>query len=363
MRLTLNWQALEHQLFDSARQVLQAHLDQGEGPLYAAAFHASYREEEAVLSLPSFAANSLQALEENDPDPQDQSFSSLKWNPADWQWDWDVGDYASAELIALDEPLQAFATRAGTGEWRGAERRFLVTVARAARALGKHFSGHPGVTEDFVVIFHDFGGDIALAKRSISRQQFETLFPVELEIENTLKHVSTLPLAGQAAFYLSRLHRFDGVSCEVAEPWLIAHGKVAQEGLLEQLQHHKEATSAARILGLAGCSDPVVIDALRQQALHTHQPPLRNWCATSLGYLGDFDWLIEQAADIAVSGFCANFGSFRERGAYPPVLDHAPLRRLLEQRPELAAAVEEHLDEHDWRAITCPKIPPHSSDG
>jgi hypothetical protein len=53
----MNWKGLEQALFDAARQVLQTLLDEGGSPLYGAAFHASYREEGEVLSLPSFAAN------------------------------------------------------------------------------------------------------------------------------------------------------------------------------------------------------------------------------------------------------------------------------------------------------------------
>ncbi|KQQ67954.1 hypothetical protein ASF84_02115 [Pseudomonas sp. Leaf127] len=342
----MNWQAFEQHMFDSARQALHAHLDQAGAPLYAAAFHGSYREEEAVLSLPSLAFNSLQALDEDFADETDQSFSSVKWNPADWRHDLDI-EYATPALLALDETLQAFANRAGPRQWRHAERRFMVSVARAARALGAHFAGHPGVTADFVVIFHDFDGDIGLARRSISRQQFESLFPVELAIETTLKAVATQSEAEQAAFYLGRLHRVDGVSGEVAEPWLIAHGAAAQQGLIEQLMSKKDATPAARILGLAGRADPVVIDALRQQALRTRQAPLRNWCASALGYLGDFDWLIEQAQEVAVSGFCAPFDSFRRKGARRPVLDYAPLQRLLEQRPEWTAMIEDTLGEQN----------------
>lgn len=339
------WKALEQHLFDSARSVLQDLLDQEQAPLYAAAFHASYREQEQMLSLPSLAANSQQALDDNYPDEQDQSFSSVKWNPADWRWDWHVDDYASAELLALDEPLQAFANRGRPRQWRSAERRFLVSIVRAARSLGEHFRGHPGVSADFVVIFHDFAGDVGLVKRSISPRQFDLLFPVERQIEATLRQVASLPEAEQATFYLSRLAHVDGVSCEVAETWLIAHGNTAQAGLIEQLQHYENATSAARILGLTGHAAPAVIDALRQHALTTRQSALRNWCAAALGHLHDHVWLIEQTSEIAVHGCCASFSSFRWRSARRPVLDYRVLEQLLEQRPDLHSEVQQCMDE------------------
>jgi HEAT repeat protein len=339
----MNWKALEQALFDAARQTLQTLLDEGGSPVYAAAFHASYREEEGVLSLPSFGANSLQALSEDFPDNDDESFSSVKWNPADWRWDWEI--CATEPFKQLDDELQAYANWLRPREWQAAERRFLVTVSRAARALGRHFSGHPGVTPSFVVIFHDFGGYTALAKRSMTRQQFEENFPVELAIENQLREVAALPLAEQAAFYVSRLHCFDGVSGEDAEPWLIANGRPAQAALIEELNRHKEPTAAARILGLAGIADEPVIQALRRQAIEAPEQPTRNWCATALGYLEDFDWLMQQAPDVAVAGICANLDGFRWRSVQPPVLDYRPLERLLDQRPEVRAAVEEKFEE------------------
>ena len=339
----MNWKALEQALFDAARQTLQTLLDEGGSPLYAAAFHASYREEEAVLSLPSFAANSLQALSEDYPDEEDESFSSVKWNPADWRWDWEI--CAGEPFTRLDDELQAHANRLGPRQWQAAEQRLLVTVSRAARSLGRHFSQHPGVTPGFVVIFHDFAGYMSLAKRSMTRQQFEDNFPVELAIENTLRDVAALPLAEQVAFYVSRLHCSDGISGEDAERWLIANGRPAQAALIEQLNGHKQPTNAARILGLAGIADEPVIQALRRQAIEACEQPTRNWCAKALGYLEDFDWLMQQTPDVVVAGICANFDGFRWRGVQPPVLNYTPVKRLLDQRPELRAAVEETLEE------------------
>ncbi|WP_442109360.1 DUF4303 domain-containing protein [Pseudomonas sp. NUPR-001] len=339
----MNWKALEQALFDAARQTLQTLLDKQGSPLYAAAFHASYREEEAVLSLPSFAANSLQALSEDYPDEEDESFSSVKWNPADWRWDWEI--CAGEPFTRLDDELQTHANRLGPRQWQAAEQRLLVTVSRAARSLGRHFSQHPGVTPGFVVIFHDVAGYMPLAKRSMTRQQFEDNFPVELAIENTLRDVAALPLAEQVAFYVSRLHCLEGISGEDAERWLIANGRPAQAALIERLNGHKASSAAARILGLAGMAEEPVIQALRRQAIEACKQSTRNWCTNALGYLEDFDWLMQQAPDVAVAGICANFDGFRWRGVQPPVLNYTPVERLLDQRPELRAAVEETLED------------------
>jgi len=339
----MNWKALEQALFEAARKPLQTLLDEGGSPLYAAAFHASYREEEAVLSLPNFAANSLEALSEDFPDEEDESFSSVKWNPVDWRWDWEI--CSGEPLTRLDDELQAHANRLGPRQWHAAEQRLLVTVSRAARSLGRHFSQHPGVTPGFVVIFHDFAGYMPLAKRSMTRQQFENNFPVELAIENTLRDVAALPLTEQVAFYVSSLHCSEGISREDAERWLIANGRCAQAALIDQLNGDREPTAAARILGLAGLADGPVIQALRRQAIEACEQPTRNWCTKALGYLKDFDWLMQQAPDVAVAGICANFDGFRWRGVEPPVLDYTPVERLLDQRPELQTAVEAALEE------------------
>lgn len=337
----MNWKALEQALFDAASQALQTLLDEGGSPVYAAAFHASYREEEAHLSLPSFAANSLEALSEDSPDPTDESFDSVKWNPADWRWDWEI--CAQAPFLRLEDELQAHANRLGPRQWRAAERRLLVTVSRAARTLGRHFAGHPGVTPGFVVFFHDFAGAIALAKRSMTRRQFEDNFPVERAIENTVREIARLPLAEQVAYYVGRLSCFDGITGEEAERWLIANGLAAQEVLLERLEDSGNPATIARILGLAGLTDVRVIQALRRQAIEAREQSTRRWCSSALGYLGDHDWLGQQAPAVAVKGTCANFDGFRWRGKQPPMLDYRPVERLLERRPQLQAATEEVL--------------------
>lgn len=343
----MDWKALERGLFEAGEQALRNILDQeGARSVYAAAFHASYREEQAVISLPSFGVNTLRLLDEWEC--EDASFSGMKWNPVDWQWDLELEQGDSEVLTALDAELQAYANRGTYRHWQGAERRFLVTVARAAKALSVHFAGHPNVTEHFVVIFHDFGGDIALAKRSLTRHQFEANFPVELAIERTLGELAGLPLDEQAAFYMTRLRQYQGISSEDAERWLIAHGQVAQSGLIQLLDDHEGASTAARILGLAGVADTAVIEALRRTAQTGSTEPARHWSGSALGYLGDEAWLFQQPGEVPVKGLCANFESFRLRGAVPRVLDYAPLERLLAARPELESAVEQALEDAGW---------------
>ncbi|WAH55993.1 hypothetical protein LZ023_23560 [Pseudomonas silvicola] len=333
----MNWKALEHALFESAKDTLQAVLAEGHGPLHAAVFHASYREEEATLTLPSLALHDRAA--------SDLSFQGDDWNPVDWRWDWDLHDYANAALLALDAPLQAYANQRFSRHWQATEKRFLVTVARAAKRLSAHAHTLPGVAPGFVAFFHDESGDVALARRSLTPAQFETHFPVERALEQQLSELARQPRAQQARFYLSRLGCYDGISTEDAQRWLIAHGDAAWEGLIDTLYAPAHSACAARILGLAGCNRVEVLDALRGQASRAPDEPTRNWCIKALGYLNDEAWLSGQAPEVAAQGLCANFDSFRPRGAHPALLDYAAVERALAARPELETAIEAAFDD------------------
>lgn len=343
----MDWKELERALVEAGERALRTFLGQAEaGCVYAAAFHASYREGCEILSLPALAANTLQWFKASGCD--DLGFSSVRWNPADWQWDVDLQGPDNPALEALDAPLQAYANRGSYRQWQAAERRFLVTVARAARTLSLRLADHPSVTRDFVVIFHDFGGDIVMAKRSLTRAQFEANFPVEWATERLLAQLAQLPLTEQAAYYLTRLDQYTGISNEDAQRWLIKHADIAQAELIALLDGQKDAWVGAYILGLAGHAEATTVTALRNAAVAASDESLRHWCISALGYLKDEVWLLQQSDDWAVMGFCANFGSYREKGARPRVLDYAPLERLLAARPALAEAVEQALREAGW---------------
>ncbi|MDD1017178.1 DUF4303 domain-containing protein [Pseudomonas rubra] len=344
----MDWKALENSLIDSARATLEALLAEGVAPLYAAAFHASYREEERVIDLPSFAANSLVALDEDHPRRKQEGFWGVRWNPADWRWDWQLDDYANAALSALDEPLQTYANRAGPDAWQAAEQRFLRTVARAAKALNRIYAKDPRVAKDFIVFFHDEYGGPELAAKSLSPRQFLQHFPEQDFTEQERRRVAALAEDQQVSYYLSCLSRPQPIDAEEASRWLIARGASATAALLHRLQKGPDRWRAAMILGLAGVADTAAIVALRGQVVDGKEPSTRNWSASALGYLGDVDWLLAQAADpqlatFAVAGCCANLRAFRDQGAQGLVVDYRPLETLLQRHPQCAGDVEQTI--------------------
>jgi hypothetical protein len=344
----MNWNELESQLFESAKAALERLFSQNIDPLYVAAFYASYREEERVIGLPSFAANSLSALNEDHQQEQEEGFWALKWNPPDWRWSWDPLDYESVALHALDASLQKYANRAGPEHWIEAEQRFILTVARAATALGKHYAKDSRVGKDFIVYFHDEMGGPDLARTSISPRLFLRHFPEQDVTEQTRRMVAALPEAEQVTYYIQRLNCYDGIDSEEAEAWLIHHGAIALPGLIETLERGPSHCSAARILGLACITDPFVITSLRRYLIEGKDEAARDWCARALGYLGDFEWLLSlatspQTVNFAVHGSCANLSSFRGRGAQRVILDYTPLEHLLDRAPDCAAAIEEMI--------------------
>lgn len=347
----MDWNELKACLFESAKAQLEALLAEGVEPLYAAAFFASYREQESTIGMPSLAANSLAKLDEDHPKRKasDDAFYGVKWNPVDWHWTWDVDEYGGEALEACELALVNYANRGSVAMWGTAEKRFMAIVAQVASALRKHFAKDPRVAKNFVVFFHDeYGGD-ALASKSIPMRVFLQLFPELDATEQERRRIATLPIEEQALCYTQRLNYYEGISCEEAERWLIACGAAAIPVLLGALTQRNLAWKIAMILGLIGEADPKVMAALRQLVMTAKEPSTVSWSASALGYLGDIDWLIALAASAkyqehAVDGCCASLRAFRNRGAKPVLLDYSPVERLLDAYPECRAEAEETLE-------------------
>ncbi len=347
----MDWNALKACLFDAATAQLEALLSSGVEPLYAAAFFASYREQESVISMPSFAANSLAALDEDHPKRKagDECFYGLKWNPVDWHWTWDVDEYGGQPLADYEIEVERYANRGSVAMWDNAEKRFMTVVAQVAADVRKRFAKDPRVAKDFVVFFHDeYGGD-ELASKSIPKRLFLQLFPELDATEQERRRIATLPIAEQALCYTQRLSYYEGISCEEAERWLIACGAPAIPALLGVLTQRQLAWKAAMILGLIGEPEPEVIAALRQVLMTAKEASAVSWSASALGYLGDVDWLLALAespkfTEYAVDGCCAALRAFRNRGAKPVKLDYAPVERLLTAYPHCRSEAEETLE-------------------
>ncbi|WP_168189681.1 DUF4303 domain-containing protein [Limnobaculum zhutongyuii] len=141
----MDWKAFKSSLFESAKVKIEALLSEGVAPLYAAAFFASYREQEGIISLPSLAANNLAMLNEEYPNrkQKDEGFYSIKWNPADWHWNWEPEDYGEGRLTNYETQLETYSNRGSVAMWNKAEERFVTTVVQVAVALNKHFAKDP----------------------------------------------------------------------------------------------------------------------------------------------------------------------------------------------------------------------------
>lgn len=347
----MDWQTLETRLVDAASRILERWLSKSRHPLYAAAFHGSYREQAGVIDLPSFAANTLEALQEDHPrDWSKPGFWTVKWSPVDWRWDDTLTD--DDGLGPLNDALNETATATTTREqWQAVEQRFLQTVAAAARQVHERFAQHPKVRDDFVVAFIDDDGGAELAGASMSPELFKHHFPEQFEAARLRVQLASLPVEEQAAYYAGRLDSDDSetIDGEEAERWLIAHGEAAAPRMIARLAEHEEAWDAALVLGLSGCASDAVLAALRATVLDTSYPEdARNWAASALGHLRDDDWLLAQASDPAllpfvIHGCTAPFSSFRDRAAQPAPLDYRALERLLQAHPDALKPVGEAM--------------------
>ncbi|WP_185955877.1 DUF4303 domain-containing protein [Limnobaculum zhutongyuii] len=346
----MDWKAFKSSLFESAKVKIEALLSEGVAPLYAAAFFASYREQEGIISLPSLAANNLAMLNEEYPNrkQKDEGFYSIKWNPADWHWNWEPEDYGEGRLTNYETQLETYSNRGSVAMWNKAEERFVTTVVQVAVALNKHFAKDPRVLKDFVVFFYDEEGGAELARKCMSARQFLHHFPEQDATEKERRRVATLPLAEQTTYYVGRLGYYEDINCEEAEQWLIACGAPAIPALLELFADDDRAWKIAMILGLIGEPNVETIAKLRELLLLTRNKSTANWCASALGYLGDFDWLLAQsemskALEFIVVGCCANFRAFRDRGAKSLHLDYSPLEKLFQLHPESITLAEDVL--------------------
>jgi len=339
----MDWKKLEAHLTARACATLETLLASEPGTLYGAVFFGSYREAEAAIDLPSLAANTMAALDEDHPHRDEDGFWGVKWSPVDWRWTWEPDEYGDETLAVLGTALQDYANRGTPAQWDAAEKRFVATVARAAQAVRKHFAKHPRVDKHFVVFFHDEDGGAELARTCMSTSLFLHHFPEQDEDEQTRRRLATLPESEQAAYYVTRLGKYEGIDTEEAEAWLVKHGHSALPHLIARLTEGRNAWQVAMILGLAGIPDPAAITALRQTA-QSDDPSTWGWAARALGYLGDIDWLLTQSPAIAVAGCCASLSGFRDRGAQPAVLDYTPVERLLARLPACAPQAEEALE-------------------
>jgi len=325
-----NWKLLEdlfiEQSYKAIKQLLTLNADK---TLYAVAFYGSYRELDGKLYFPLIGANCIQDTEIHSGTKEDQGFFSVKWNPYDWKWQ--EIEFLSGELIELENHLQTDATSKTTAHWYKVEKSFLKMMMSASKKLYAKLKKDKQVTKDFVVFFHD--EDVELTKKSMSSKLFFKHFPEFDETEQERRRVATFPVKEQVEYYIGRLDKYDVISCEEAESKLIELGNFSCNSLVNKVSDLKIGWRAARILGIIGIVEPLIISTLRAQVKNNTSASM--WSATSLGLLGDTDFLydllkFENTMENAVDGITAPYRSSANDCKKSSSLNYQLLRRLLE---------------------------------
>ncbi|WP_422088287.1 DUF4303 domain-containing protein [Variovorax sp.] len=343
------WKALEPLIVEDALCALRALFDENpDEQFYAAAFQGMYRELDGPIYLPALSANSVSARE----DEPSGDFWSAEWNPPDWRWD--EIQFASAALNAAADTACEITSNDTREAWLLAERECIDMLVSAARKIREALGNAPQLAPGFVVFLHDEENGLDLARRSIGDAAFGALFPKEAVAEQERQRVAALPVEERVGWLIGRLGRFDGrpVDSEDAGKWLVDIGAPAVPALLELLARPrgKLGWEAARMLGHIGLATPEVLAALRNKLHAPGDKSTHDWCAATLAYLGDSDWLFEQLAAwhddaeraaVAVRGLCAPYSAFRD--PTPVTLDYRPLETLLSRCAAIAEVVHEKL--------------------
>ncbi|RQO55672.1 hypothetical protein DBV14_11660 [Variovorax sp. KBW07] len=343
------WKALEPLIVEDALRALHQLLADNPGEqFYAVAFQGMYRELDGPIYLPALSANSVSARE-SEPSGD---FWTAEWNPPDWRWD-EIQFASPAQNAAADAACET--TRNHTREaWLLAERECIDMLVSAAQKIRAALGNAPQLAPDFVVFLHDDENGLDLARRSIGDAAFRKLFPKETESEHERLRVAAMPVEERVSWLVGRLGRFDGrpIDASDAEKWLVDIGAPAVPALLDLLARPrgKFSLEAARMLGHIGLATPDVLAALRKKLLAPADRSTHAWCAATLAYLGNSDWLFEQLAAwrdqperaaVAVRGLCAPYSAFRD--PTPVTLDYRPLETLLSGSTATVEVVLEKL--------------------
>ncbi len=319
MARAFDWSEFEAAVFEELRWSLvklgKAHKAER---FYAVALYGLYRELDGFLGLPLLGANTEAA----GPADAKGDFWAERWNPHGW---------AHTELplrkrptLRLEKALMREATAGTVEHWRRTEQRYFKVLVRLARGLRDDAPELLNVTDDFVAFVHDDEGGPALARKTIAKRRFESLFRTTVASAQAKADAANLAPADRAAFLVTRFgHHGDGVTSEDAQRQLLDLADDAIPAVLGALADDN-AWLAAKLLGTIGIATDQVIAALRAHA------PTLSWAATALGMLGDHDWLAAQTNAVAVPGMTAGFKAWMNDRRQRPAVDYRPLERYLD---------------------------------
>lgn len=166
---TLDWPKISAQLVEASSIILTRWLTESTSPLYAAAFFGSYREYDAAICLPFFAANSRDGVPAG---CSNRFYDSVRWTPEDWPL---YEEFDTAPLQALQKALDIAS--AGPTQWPMIETQFVDCIIHSTRILHQRFAHHPNVSADFVVFFDDEDGGIDTARASLPSSLHNCFLP------------------------------------------------------------------------------------------------------------------------------------------------------------------------------------------
>ncbi len=328
-RSRLDWSRFEEAWFGLIVQALMG-LELGEERLYAVALHGVYQELDGMITLPLLAANTQAAGAPADA----QGFWGERWNPPDWAYaDVPLGE----EVSALEQELLAEATRGSQRVWYDTWACFQGVVSQVTHRLVDWAAENLPLTEDAVVYWFDAEGGPELAAETIPGDVFARLFAPQVRKQMDMTELSKRPRREQAAYLVTRLGKYDGITSEDAQRRLQWLGKTAAPALLSVLDDPDVGWVAAKLLGHLEKPSKKVIAALRAGVAQTLWHPL------ALGMLGDDVWLATQDVEVAVLGLTARMKAIT--GLHPkPELSYGALEAWLDGAdPEGVARVEREL--------------------
>jgi hypothetical protein len=339
--MTFNWTAFEDALDEELERALRRlGRSYRSEVFYAVALYQVYREEDGLLSLPMLGANVV----DGSP-PTGGSFWDERFNPHGW---------AHAEVplrhkqaLALERKLTAEACRSTRKHWRRTEARHSRLLVRLARRLRDVSPKLISVSGDFVCFVHDEEGGPALARKTIPKARFESLFPKTVGGKRERRALAKQVPEERAAFLVTRFGCYgEGVNSEVAANELVALGPAAIPALLGALKDEDDGWLAAKILGDIGHATPQVLRALRKRVKDGF------WPAMALGMLGDERWLMKQPAEDAIGGLAAPLKAIATRSRRP-TLAYAPLETYLQRigKSAIACAEKELAPGSSYREI------------
>lgn len=311
----VDWKKFEAAVLAASLAALSKTMKRSPETLYAVAFHEFYAETHELIARPCLAANSIEALEENE---------TSRWSSADWKWI--QIDYLNADLRKLHRTLDKLAASKDEAFWNSTFDRFVKSFIHVARQLRPKVRQVAKTTKNFASLVFIDGDDGQILKRTTTPSQLREFFPgLEEDLETTRQRAAQ-PAQSQLEVYRKDISDF--------EEEIVRLGVEAIPMLREALSDPQQAWSAADCIGLIGEADPETVRILKRKAKTGHEQRIHE--TTALGRLGEVEFLLTLAdsartRDVAIQGLCSLYLSTYYPARKTLQLDYRPLERLLEK--------------------------------